>query len=78
MTSSARCNGGWKVALSVLGKERRMLGSIAIGLNTSLWETRRRVEQTGDDGEAVPGAVGPALVPGAAPALDVAALHLRG
>ena len=45
-------NGGWKVALSVLGKERRMLGSIAIGLNTSLWETRRRVEQTGDDGEA--------------------------
>ena len=38
---------GWKVGLSVLGSERRMLGSIAIGLDTALWSLRRDVEKHG-------------------------------
>jgi alkylation response protein AidB-like acyl-CoA dehydrogenase len=38
---------GWKVGLSVLGSERRMLGSIAIGLDAALWALRRDVEREG-------------------------------
>lgn len=38
---------GWKVGLSVLGSERRMLGSIAIGLDAALWSLRRDVEKLG-------------------------------
>ena len=38
---------GWKVGLSVLGSERRMLGSIAIGLDASLWALRGDVEKEG-------------------------------
>jgi len=38
---------GWKVGLSVLGSERRMLGSIAIGLDASLWSLRGDVEKEG-------------------------------
>jgi len=38
---------GWKVGLSVLGSERRMLGSIAIGLDAALWALRRDVEEEG-------------------------------
>jgi alkylation response protein AidB-like acyl-CoA dehydrogenase len=40
---------GWKVGLSVLGSERRMLGSIAIGLDAALWSLRRDVEKQGRD-----------------------------
>ena len=35
---------GWKVGLSVLGSERRMLGSVAIGLKNELWRLREQVE----------------------------------
>lgn len=35
---------GWKVGLSVLGSERRMLGSVAIGLDSALWQLRGQVE----------------------------------
>ena len=38
---------GWKVGLSVLGSERRMLGSIAIGLEAALWTLRHDVEKLG-------------------------------
>jgi len=38
---------GWAVALSVLGSERRMLGSIAIGLDTALRRLRGEVEELG-------------------------------
>jgi alkylation response protein AidB-like acyl-CoA dehydrogenase len=41
--------GGWKVALSILGRERRMLGSLAIGLSSALEELRATVEQRGAD-----------------------------
>jgi alkylation response protein AidB-like acyl-CoA dehydrogenase len=40
---------GWKVGLSVLGSERRMLGSVAIGLNSALWRLREQVENAGRD-----------------------------
>lgn len=40
-------DGGWKVALSILGRERRMLGSIAIGLATTLTELRDEVARLG-------------------------------
>ncbi|WP_214109376.1 acyl-CoA dehydrogenase family protein [Acrocarpospora catenulata] len=36
---------GWEVALSVLGRERRMLGSLAIGLGAALTEVRREAER---------------------------------
>ena len=39
---------GWAVALSILGRERRMLGSVAIGLTTALMELRKTVEARGD------------------------------
>ncbi len=38
---------GWKVGLSVLGSERRMLGSIAIGLDAALRSLRGDVEKQG-------------------------------
>lgn len=38
---------GWKVGLSVLGGERRMLGSVAIGLDSALWALRDEVESAG-------------------------------
>ena len=41
--------GGWVVAMSILGRERRMLGSLAIGLNTSLTDLRAAAEQRGID-----------------------------
>lgn len=43
---------GWTVALSILGRERRMLGSLAIGLTAALMELRRTAELEGldDDG----------------------------
>ncbi len=43
--------GGWKVALSILGRERRMLGSLAIGLSATLEDLRIEVErrQADDD-----------------------------
>lgn len=40
---------GWKVGLSVLGSERRMLGSVAIGLDSALWSLRDEVETIGGD-----------------------------
>lgn len=40
--------GGWQVALSVLGRERRMLGAVAIGLGASLEEIRALAEGRGD------------------------------
>lgn len=40
-------NRGWTVALSILGRERRMLGSLAIGLGGSLLELRELVEKRG-------------------------------
>jgi alkylation response protein AidB-like acyl-CoA dehydrogenase len=40
---------GWKVGLSVLGSERRMLGSVAIGLDSDLWRLREQVEDAGRD-----------------------------
>jgi alkylation response protein AidB-like acyl-CoA dehydrogenase len=36
---------GWQVALSVLGRERRMLGAVAIGLGAALAEIRQLAEQ---------------------------------
>ncbi|GAB3081912.1 acyl-CoA dehydrogenase family protein [Nocardioides zeae] len=39
--------GGWQVALSVLGRERRMLGAVAIGLGAALAEIRQLAEQRG-------------------------------
>ena len=36
---------GWKVGLSVLGSERRMLGSVAIGLKNELWRLREQVRR---------------------------------
>ena len=39
--------GGWAVALSVLGRERRMLGAVAIGLGAGLAEIRRIAEDQG-------------------------------
>lgn len=41
--------GGWKVALSVLGRERRMLGAVAIGLSASLLSLRDIARQAGRD-----------------------------
>ncbi|QTI69932.1 acyl-CoA dehydrogenase family protein [Gordonia polyisoprenivorans] len=41
--------GGWAVAMSILGRERRMLGSLAIGLSTSLTDLRSAAEQRGID-----------------------------
>lgn len=41
--------GGWVVAMSILGRERRMLGSLAIGLSTSLTDLRALAEQRGVD-----------------------------
>ncbi|MEO5662199.1 MAG: acyl-CoA dehydrogenase family protein [Nocardioides sp.] len=41
--------GGWIVAMSILGRERRMLGSLAIGLSTSLTDLRAAAEQRGVD-----------------------------
>ncbi|MFI5436259.1 acyl-CoA dehydrogenase family protein [Rhodococcus baikonurensis] len=41
--------GGWAVAMSILGRERRMLGSLAIGLSTSLTDLRSAAEQRGVD-----------------------------
>ena len=41
--------GGWVVAMSILGRERRMLGSLAIGLSTSLTDLRAAAEQRGID-----------------------------
>jgi alkylation response protein AidB-like acyl-CoA dehydrogenase len=38
---------GWTVALSILGRERRMLGSVAIGLAATLEAVRARAEQEG-------------------------------
>lgn len=42
-------NRGWTVALSILGRERRMLGSLAIGLGNSLEELRGLAEKRGAD-----------------------------
>ncbi|MGI5131026.1 acyl-CoA dehydrogenase family protein [Pseudonocardia sp. CA-107938] len=39
--------GGWQVALSVLGRERRMLGAVAIGLGAGLTEIREVAEERG-------------------------------
>jgi len=38
---------GWKVALSILGRERRMLGSVAIGLGRMLEELRPLLPDSG-------------------------------
>ena len=43
---------GWSVAVSILGRERRMLGSLAIGLASSLQELRERVERSGRESES--------------------------
>jgi len=40
---------GWSVALSILGRERRMLGSLAIGLSAALVNLRETVEGIGRD-----------------------------
>jgi alkylation response protein AidB-like acyl-CoA dehydrogenase len=41
--------GGWQVALSVLGRERRMLGAVAIGLGSALSEIREMAQARGVD-----------------------------
>ena len=41
--------GGWQVALSVLGRERRMLGAVAIGLGAALSEIREMAQARGVD-----------------------------
>ena len=41
--------GGWHVALSVLGRERRMLGAVAIGLGSALSEIREMAQARGVD-----------------------------
>ena len=51
--------------------DRHRAQHLALGNSSPRRAVRRRRR-------GVPGAVGPALVPGTAPALDVAALHLRG
>lgn len=38
---------GWSVAVSILGRERRMLGSLAIGLASALQDIRRQAEDSG-------------------------------
>lgn len=43
---------GWIVALSILGRERRMLGSVAIGLKSALATLRAQAERTGRDDDA--------------------------
>jgi len=43
--------GGWSVALSILGSERRMLGSLAIGLSATLSRLRGEVVEQGRDDE---------------------------
>jgi alkylation response protein AidB-like acyl-CoA dehydrogenase len=40
---------GWAVAMSILGRERRMLGSLAIGLGTSLLDLRAIAEKRAAD-----------------------------
>jgi alkylation response protein AidB-like acyl-CoA dehydrogenase len=40
---------GWSVALSILGRERRMLGSLAIGLSAALLSLRSTVQELGRD-----------------------------
>ena len=40
---------GWSVALSILGRERRMLGSLAIGLGGALTDLRALAEKRGAD-----------------------------
>jgi alkylation response protein AidB-like acyl-CoA dehydrogenase len=42
-------DGGWQVALTILGRERRMLGSLAIGLGAALDELRAEAEKRGVD-----------------------------
>ena len=39
--------GGWLVALSVLGRERRMLGAVAIGLGAALTDIRQLADERG-------------------------------
>jgi alkylation response protein AidB-like acyl-CoA dehydrogenase len=44
---------GWRVALSILGRERRMLGSQAIGLSVALTDLRVRADERGEAADAV-------------------------